>query len=720
MGNQHKKKDLKRSPISKLSWMIDSPWVSLALIAALAFIGYSNSFFTSFHFDDESSIVFNPAIHDLGDLNAIWHNSPTRFLTYLSFGINYRLGGLNVVGYHVVNLALHIGCGFLVWLLLRQLLGLLPEGGEGGQGTRIAPIIAALIFVLHPLQTQAVTYIVQRATVLATVFYLSSVYFFIEARLSQRSHASVARTAGLFATSACTGILGLFSKEIILTLPFALLLVDFYFLSPDRKFNWKFGGVILLGFLTFSAVMIGMNLVSLEDAPAISQVKYISTQPQVMLTYIRLAFLPYDQNLDHSISIAQTPLELSTMTSAAGILLLLAAAVMLFRRHRLISFGIVWFFIVLLPESSVLPLSDVMFEHRMYLPMFGVALLTIPALDFGERVMGRGSMIWIFAAIISMATYLTYERNKVWKDEVTLWSDVISKSPGKGRAYTNRGRALGDLGRFQEALGDFNRAIALDPTNSDAYNNRANIYVQNGRADDAIADCNRALEVAPRLDFQLAKIYFNRGTAYVRKNQISLALKDLDEALNLDPNNESAHFNRAIALSRSGDFRKALDDYTWVIKMNPGHSRAFNNRGGVYRELGMLNEALEDFQRSIALQPDYGASYINRGIVLKMRGQLDESLRDLNTGIRLLPNSFDAYYNRGIVRFRRKEYREAIADFSQAIQLNGGNGDAFIERARARFAFGDTKSAEEDLQQARRFGLKIDPSAIIKLRKGKN
>ena len=717
MAKKRTGKDPKRAPASRLEHLLGLPWVSLLLIALLAGIAYSNSFLTSFHFDDESSIVFNPAIHNLNDLNAIWHNSPTRFLTYLSLALNFRFGGLAVAGYHVVNLALHILTGFMVWLLIRSLVSIVSKGGES-LSNRVIPLVGALIFVTHPIQTQAVTYIVQRATVLATLFYLGSVYFFIEARLKQRAHAGNVQTAGMFACSLFAGILGLFSKETILTLPFALVLVDFYFLSPEGKFNWKFGGAVLLGFLAFSAIMIGKNLVSLEDAPAISQVKYMSTQPQVVLTYFRLAFLPYDQNLDHSIQIAQSPFELTTLAGAAGIAFLLAAAVMMFRRHRVISFSIVWFLLVLLPESSVLPLSDVMFEHRMYLPMFGVALLMIPLVDFGERVTGLAATAWMIAAIITTFTYLSYERNKVWRNEITLWSDVISKSPDKARAYTNRGRALGDLGRFQEALGDFNRALALDPTNTDAYNNRANIYVQSGRVDDAIADCNRALEVAPHLDFQLAKIYFNRGTAYIRKNQIDLALKDLDQALSLEPDNESAHFNRAIAFARKGDYRKALDDYNWVISTNPSHAKAFNNRGGVYRDLGMLAEALNDFQRSIVLQPDYGAPYINRGIVLKLKGELDESLKDLNTGLRLLPNYGEGYYHRGIVHFRRKEYHDAIADLGQAIRLGDSSGGVFVDRARAYLASGDARAADNDIRRARELGIRVDSELLSGIRKG--
>jgi protein O-mannosyl-transferase len=682
VGKHHKESKRREGEFKKPGWIVNSPWASLLILTIAGLLAYANSFSASFHFDDEGSIVNNPLIHSLGNIAGIWHRYPTRFLTYLSFALNYRIGGLNVVGYHIVNLTLHVLCGFLVWLLVRQIVRILLSSGRLKTNLQLAPIFAALFFVLHPVQTQAVTYIVQRATVLAALFYLTSVYFFVEGRKNQLATGSIKGNLKFFSLSALAGLCGLLSKETILTLPFALLLMDSFFLSPGKGFNWKFGIGLLAFFLLFSLAMIQLNLVSMEDAPAISQVKYISTQPQVVLTYLRLAVLPYSQNLDYDFRIAQSPLELVTLLSLAALALLVFLAFKLFKRNRLLSFCIGWFLLVLLPESSILPLADVIFEHRMYLPLFAFSLAIVALWErFNLRVSQRMMSVFAFTVCVA-AGYLTYERNRVWSDEVTLWSDVVSKSPGKARGYSNRGRALAETKRPQEALADFNRALSLDPTNSDCYNNRANVLVQNGYPDEAIADCDSALKHPPPLDYQYGMIFFNRGTAYLRKNQIEPAIRDLNEALRLIPAHESALFNRAIAFAAKGEYDKAIADNSSVLEMNPGHVKALNNRGIAYRELGKLDEALADFNSAIALQPSYGQAYVNRGILWNLKGDLQRAESDFNSCLSYLPRNAEALYWRGVVHSRRGDQQNALADFDRALSINPGLANAFTERQR--------------------------------------
>lgn len=665
------------------AWTLFSLGPGLLVIAIAGVIAYSNSFLATFHFDDEGSIVNNPLVHTLSNIGGIWHRYPTRFLTYLSFAFNHRIGGLNVLGYHVINVLLHLGCGFFVFLLVRRIVEILSSQGRLRGDLRYAPLFAALVFVLHPVQTQAVTYIVQRATVLAAFFYLASVYFFLEGRWSQVVSGKVRNRVAFFWLSALAGLMGLLSKETILTLPFALLFVDSFLIASGKTFNWKFGLGLLLLFLAFSLAMIRLNLVSLEDAPTISQIKYISTQPQVILTYLRLAILPYNQNLDYDFRIAQSPFEVGTLVSLGAIIFLVVLAVWLFNRERLISFGIAWFLLVLLPESSILPLADVIFEHRMYLPMFAFSLGVVVLMARLQRITSQNMIVMSLMVVVVILGYLTFERNKVWSDEVTLWGDVVSKSPAKARGYNNRGRALAETKRFQESLADFNRALSIDPANSDSYNNRANVLVQNGYPDQAIADCDSALRYPPPLDYQLGMIYFNRGTAYLRKNQVERAITDFNEALALSPGHESALFNRAIAFAAIGDYERAITDNTSVLQMNPGHVKSLNNRGIAYRELGKLSEALSDFNSAIRLQPTYGQAYVNRGIVWTLKGDLQRAEADFNSCLASLPRNAEALYRRGVVRFRKGDLQRAVSDFDQALSINPGLTSASIERERA-------------------------------------
>ena len=659
-----------------------SSWFAFFVLSAVAFLAYSNSFQNGFHFDDESSIVFNPVIRDLSSMQAIWKGTPTRFLTYLSFALNYRFGGLDVVGYHAINLLLHVLSGLVVWHLVRRILKSL-EVGRKSLLRQAAPYLAALAFIAHPIQTQAVTYIAQRATVLATLLYLLAVYFFLAARQHQVEGSDRVKIVRSYAFAVAAGFLGLLSKETILTLPFALILVDASFSGTGKGINWRFFLSVLSVFVFFAVALVTLNLVSLEDAPAISQLHYMSTQPLVLLTYVRLLFLPYGQNLDYVFPISQSPFEWWVMASLAVLAVLLVVAIRLFNRERLVAFSIFWFVLVLLPESSILPLADVIFEHRLYLPMFGFSLFLI-AMSFKlEQLIPPRFVYAVFAVVICVWISLTYERNKVWKDEISLWSDVIAKAPDNPRAYNNRGRALGDLGRFDEALADFNRTLALNPANSDAYNNRANILVQRGQLDEAIADCNRALALAPRMDYQVSRIYFNRGTALVRKNQLDPAIQDFNEAIRYEPNHESAHFNRGIAYAAKGEYGRAIDDYTFVLGANANNSRALNNRGIAYRQSGNLDSAIADFSAALRLQPSYGAALINRGLVWSLKGELGRAEEDLTRGISLMPDNADGLTARGSVYLRKGLPRQALSDFDKALTLKVGNVEASEGRKQA-------------------------------------
>ncbi|MCX6142214.1 MAG: hypothetical protein NTZ35_03245, partial [Ignavibacteriales bacterium] len=241
MTKKHHPRKEERQPHA-FGWQLPiPPWASWLAICAFGIAAYSNTFLGSFHFDDETSIVTNPAIRDLSNLRGIFYYSATRVITYLTFALNYRVGGLDVVGYHLVNVAIHLAAALMVWLLVRQILQS-PAFRETdlGKVASIIPLFAALIFVLHPVQTQAVTYVAQRAASLATLFYLLSLYLYGQARTSQVADTGKTRTAFLFMGAFVAGLLGVFSKETAFTLPFAILLYEVLFYREKGKTRWGF------------------------------------------------------------------------------------------------------------------------------------------------------------------------------------------------------------------------------------------------------------------------------------------------------------------------------------------------------------------------------------------------------------------------------------------------------------------------------------------------
>ena len=702
------------------SWARSVPdWGSFLLISAVGVLVYSNTLGNSFHFDDESSITANAAIKDLSNLKAIWDFSPPRFVTYLTFALNFRFGGLSVLGYHILNILIHIAAALAVWQLTLRIFR--APALEGDKVSKRAPLLAlgaALVFVAHPIQTQAVTYIAQRAASLSTLFYTLSLMFFLEARLAQIAGRNRRYVALMFSLAATAGLVAPFSKEIAFTLPAALFLVEFFFLRADHRVSWKFALAILTLFVLVVLLLLSKNLMSLVDSTAISRVHYLLTQPRVLLSYVGLLVVPIDQSLDHFFAVSTELLEIKTFFGILGVTSLVLVGVWLFSRKKVISFGIFWFLLTLLPESSVIPLKDLMFEHRLYLPMVGFSILSayVLCLLFGQKDALRYVIaVGCYAALLGS---LAFARNSVWTDDLTLWSDVIRKSPMNPRAYHNRGRAYADRNMLSEALNDYGIAISLDPRFGPPHNNRASIYIKKQMLNEAIAECNEALRIGDVMRYQTARTYFNRATAYLMKNKIDSAFADFIQTVACDPTHEAAHFNLGILYSRRGEAKKAFESYTQCILLNPRNSQAFNSRGLIFKEEGQIDSALTDFNRAILAEPRFPRPYLNRGILLSEKGDFLKAIEDFSQVLVLSPNNFDGYYHRGVAQISRHEFERGIKDLDSALRVNPSFGPAYINRARAHIGLSQFEIAASDLKRAKSLGAPVDKELEAVVRKG--
>ena len=371
--------------------------IRIILIASLTFIAYSNSFNSAFHFDDYSSIIAHPYIKSIHNIPYFFYynGSPltNRPVTMATFALNFGIGGLDPFSYHVVNFFIHLVNAILVYILL-----LLTLRNRINEYMNVS-LLASLMFAVHPIQTQAVTYIVQRAEILSSFFYLLSLVLFIKARLmisqksevrSQKSKLHATRYT-LYAISIISAILAMGSKEIAVTLPVTIIIYDFFFISDGNiKTLSKRWAIHLLFFLTLLPLMYFMGVsqfssfVSTDavqspptssiyaETPSISRYDYLFTQFRVIWNYIGLLILPVNQNLDYNYPVSKGLFDpLTTLFGGIGIIALLSLALFLFKRMRLISFFIFWFFLILAPTSSVAVLPDVIFEHRLYLSSLG-------------------------------------------------------------------------------------------------------------------------------------------------------------------------------------------------------------------------------------------------------------------------------------------------------------------------------------------------------------
>jgi len=497
--------------------------VSIVLICLTGVIAYSNSFDCSFHFDDVPTIEENSAIRNLSDVKAWWGFYSSRPIGFLSFALNYHFYGLDVWGYHLVNLAIHIVNAVLVWWLVMLTMATpVMRGQPISRHKGAMALFTALLFVSHPLATQSVTYIVQRLASLATLFYLLSLALYVKGRLGEGNKDRW--VFFFYIGSILCAVLGMLTKEIVFTLPFALILCEYSFIRTDTwKIDIKDKGtqipVIILGifvvlfFLNFSVDIFNPIPPLLNqgyDYP-ITAWQYLLTQFSVILTYIRLFILPLNQNLDYDYPISHSLFEWHTLfglLSLAGILVL---GILLFRRYRLIAFGIFWFFLTLSVESSIIPISqNVIFEHRTYLPGFGFFLVLTGIVFYFLWDRYRQVSVAALVLLVLTNTVLTYERNKVWKTEYSLWADCMKKSPNKPRPFNSYGKVLADAGHSSEALTYYDKAIKVSPHFYKAYNNRGVAYWSLGNYNQAMTDFDRAIEINPLF----AEAYCNRGVAY--------------------------------------------------------------------------------------------------------------------------------------------------------------------------------------------------------------
>lgn len=543
----------------------------ILLIICIGVVVYLPAFQASFHLDDGPSIRGNEDIRRIA-LETIFNYWPTRFFTYLSLAITFRYAGLDPFLYHLSNIVIHIFNGLVVYFLLRRLLGKFGP---------VTALIGTLIFLVHPLQTQAVTYIIQRATSLAACFYLLSIIFYLKAfqikMNAEKDNADISTRFKLFNYiyyffSMLFAACAMFTKEFTITLPGALILTELLVLRERRvKSSKKF--IRLIPFLVLLLVIPTLTRIYsenphyndsgqvewLKEAGVIDEAApghgespriYLLTQSRVFITYLRLLALPINQQIDYDYPKILSLFEPGVFICLTVIISLVITAIYFSKRKNLmmVGFGISWFILTLLPESSIIPIIDVIVEHRLYLPLFGVVLVF--ASIYGGLARFRRARFILATSIIIFFSWLTYQRNLVWKDPVSLWEDNVAKAPGRARIHGNLGKAYLDKGRYERAAEEFKKLIEIDPTFAGAYNNLAVIYIDHLK-DDRIA--RKYIEASLTLFPDYPAGYVNLGVIDLNNRKLRSAIKNFEKALELDPGNLLAYYNLGACYINLGD-----------------------------------------------------------------------------------------------------------------------------------------------------------------------
>lgn len=547
-------------------------WWALFFLAVATLILYGHTLHVPWYMDDTSFIIENPLIRNL---SAAWRGAwqPRGFVT-LTFALNYKYGGLDPAGYHLVNILIHFTCGSVALLLLRRIF----------KDNPVLALWGALIFIVHPLQTQAVTYTVQRMASLSALFFLLAIYLFIRSReiLANGPDFWSYAHLGWYSGALFCGALAVLSKENAAVLPLALLLFARFFIAPPQQWRSLLCAVapfallpLLVGIYKFFPLVSGsaeLNQVSVYANLASLQgngpLPYLFTEFSVLWVYLRLLFLPYGQALDHDYPIVRDLLTVSNGVALLGLLLLVWFAWQQRQRRPVLSFGIFWFFLTLAVESSIIPL-DPLFEHRLYLPIFGFSVIVAEALR--RSPWPKAAMVGAGGVIIVLGV-LTWQRNELWNDPISFYQANLRIAPRSERVHNGLGYSYYAVGRSRDAEEIFLKTLEINPRYYYNFGNLPMLYQQQGLINEAIALLEKGLTYFPGD----AAMYNNLACIY--DNYAATA--------------QSAYHNA-----------QAERYFEAAMKSDPKFFKAFGNLGRHYKRLGRFSEAEALLRRSLALNP---------------------------------------------------------------------------------------------------------------------
>jgi tetratricopeptide (TPR) repeat protein len=494
--------------------------------------------------------------------------SGVRPLLMFTFWLNYRISGLQPYSYHLFNVIFHLVAGCLVFLVVRRLLG---WAGGSGLPRDIFAAFAAGVFLLHPVQTESVSYVASRSETLSVMFFYGAFALFLYRRRTAISWPVAAGVLILFGAAVST-------KEHAAVLP-ALLVVTDWFWDPERggagagairriRRNWRLYAPILAGGIF--ALRAVWNVLRGSDSAgfAIKEFtwyEYFFTQCRGIWMYVRLFFLPYGQNLDYDMPPSHTLLEYGAIFGLIGLAGVVAAALLYRRRYPLAAYGSLVFLLLLAPTSSFVPIADAVAERRLYLPILGLLLVSVEFLR-RWRISAR-AMAGALAAVLAIFGWLTYQRNHVWGDEITLWQDAVAKSPRNERAHFQLAFAYYQHGRCDLALQHYETVAQLSKPDYRLLVDWALAYDCLGKTEEAVAK----LQQAGRLE-QTAQLYSLLGMAYSKQGRRAEALEALNTAERLDPGFESTYLYRGNLHVTAGELEAALIDYRRALKVNPGNA----------------------------------------------------------------------------------------------------------------------------------------------------
>jgi len=690
--------------------------VSILIIITSAV--FFNTLGNPFMWDDRDLIAENRYLKSPEHIPYIftvryWQNDhpgsvgPYRPLTTLSFLVDHIIWGVSTYGYHLTNIILHIINVILIYFLAGTLV---PQRKTSLSGPKLSlpvwvgiPFISALLFAIHPIHTESVTWIKNRSDILASLFFLSAFLLFVK-------RSDTAGKSGIcYLSSLMLFILAVVSKETAFTLPFILTAYTLLFRRGDCKgpaLTLPFYVVMFL-FLAFKFIFFG-GVESDVTSPDIGLVSHISLIIKTLGVYIWLLILPFNLTAERTLDVPASILEPGVLISGIGLIAILTCVILSMKRKKMFAFSAFWFFITIGPLSNIIFLaSRPIAEQRLYIPSAGFVLVLACALwglavnhtePFGIRHPAR--LAGAFFIIIALSySYGTWSRNRDWRSPLVFWKETVKDSPSSSRAYYNLGNVYSRRGRHREAADAFEEAVRLWPKHGYAYNNLGNSYMKLGEYEKAI----KAFITAINIDSEDKETYYNLANAYETLGVYKMAIRFYGEAIQKDSRYKEAYYSMGNVLAETAEYEEAIDLFKRAIEIDGEYIEAYNNLGSLYVNTGRIDEALRVYRKALSFIPENPVFYYNLGRVYFIKGELPKALRAFEAAARK-GGGADVYFNMGVILSDMGMFKEAVSKFEKSLELEPNEADAYNRLGLIYRRIGKYDKAEKYFERA----LKVD------------
>ena len=628
-------------------------WLVPVLIAVVTFATFLPALHNQFvNWDDDKNFLENPHYRGLGwtQLSWMWTTHMGHYipLTWMTFGLDYLLWGMNPRGYHVTNLLLHAANAVVFFFITRRLLTrALPSPSERGHTLAVSAAFAALVFAIHPLRVESVAWATERRDVLSGLFYLSAVLAYLRAcDREERARGWYWGAVALFAGA-------LLSKSMAVNLPVVLMILDVYPLrrlggsigwwsKPARRiYVEKIPFVLLAAAASAIAVMAQFSIHAALPLAQLGVPGRLAVSAYGLSFYLGKMIVPVNLSPIYELPRTVSPWAMPFILSFG--LAIAITAIVLSLRRRMLGLPAAWlaYLVVLLPVLGIFQSGpQIAADRYTYLAGLGWAILA------GAGLLSSWSRLPLL--LIGLVVFipvglgtLTWNQVHVWHDSKTLWAHALAIDPNSSVAQNDFGEALAQQGKLAEAIEHYRQALEIKPDYADAHYNLGGALAQQGKLADAIHHYQRALQITPGD----ADAHTNWGGALAQQGKLAEAAEHYQQALRIKPDHAAAHNNWGAALTRQGNLAEAIEHYRQAVNIKPDYADAHYNLGGALAQQGKLADAIHHYQRALQITPDDADAHIHWGLALAQQGRLAEAIEHYRQALRINPGHADAQSN---------------------------------------------------------------------------